>query len=61
MTCVRPLLLLVAVVILTGGCAFVRGTYGEEVKPLDLSSIKGKRRHEQRLRTFLGAPKESWR
>ena len=27
---VRPLVLVLAVAILTGGCAFVRGTYGEE-------------------------------
>jgi outer membrane protein assembly factor BamE (lipoprotein component of BamABCDE complex) len=53
---VRPLLLVVAVAILTGGCAFVRGTYGEEVNPPDLSSIKKGTTTRAEVATLLGAP-----
>ena len=56
MKCVRPLVLLAAVAILTGGCAFVRGTYGEEVKPLDLSSIKKGTTTRAEVASLLGAP-----
>jgi len=53
---VRPLLLIVAVAILSGGCAFVRGTYGEEVNPPDLSSIKKGTTTRAEVATLLGAP-----
>jgi outer membrane protein assembly factor BamE (lipoprotein component of BamABCDE complex) len=53
---VRPLLLLAAVAMLTGGCAFVRGTYGEEVKSLDLSSIQKGTTTRAEVATLLGAP-----
>jgi hypothetical protein len=53
---VRLLLLVAAVAILTGGCAFVRGTYGEEVKPLDISSIKKGISTRAEVATLLGAP-----
>jgi outer membrane protein assembly factor BamE (lipoprotein component of BamABCDE complex) len=53
---VRPLLLVLAVAILTGGCAFVRGTYGEEVNPPDLSSIKKGTTTRAEVATLLGAP-----
>ena len=56
MKCVRPLLLIVAVAILAAGCAFVRGTYGEEVKPLDLSSIKKGTTTRAEVASLLGAP-----
>lgn len=56
MKCVRPLVLVAAVAILTGGCAFVRGTYGEEVKPLDLSSIKKGTTTRAEVASLLGAP-----
>ena len=56
MKCVRPLVLVAAVAILTGGCAFVRGTYGEEVKPLDLSSIKKGITTRAEVASLLGAP-----
>jgi hypothetical protein len=56
MTCVRPLLLLAAVAILTGGCAFVRGSYGEELNPPDLSSIKKGTTTRAEVATLLGAP-----
>ena len=56
MKCVRPLLLLLAVAILTAGCAFVRGTYGEEVQPLDLSSIKKGTTTRAEVASLLGAP-----
>lgn len=56
MKCVRPLALVAAVAILTGGCAFVRGTYGEEVKPLDLSSIKKGTTTRAEVASLLGAP-----
>ena len=56
MKCVRPLVLVSAVAILTGGCAFVRGTYGEEVKPLDLSSIKKGTTTRAEVASLLGAP-----
>jgi len=56
MKCVRPLLLILAVSILTGGCAFVRGTYGEEVQPLDLSSIKKGTTTRAEVASLLGAP-----
>lgn len=56
MKCVRPLVLVAAVAILTGGCAFVRGTYGEEVKPLDLSSIKKRTTTRAEVASLLGAP-----
>jgi len=53
---VRSLLLVAAVAILTGGCAFVRGTYGEEVKPLDVSSIRKGTTTRAEVATLLGAP-----
>jgi outer membrane protein assembly factor BamE (lipoprotein component of BamABCDE complex) len=53
---VRPLLVVVAVAILTGGCAFVRGTYGEEVNPPDLSSIKKGTTTRADIAILLGAP-----
>jgi outer membrane protein assembly factor BamE (lipoprotein component of BamABCDE complex) len=56
MKCVRPLLLILAVSILTAGCAFVRGTYGEEVQPLDLSSIKKGTTTRAEVASLLGAP-----
>ena len=56
MKCVRSLLLLLAVAILTAGCAFVRGTYGEEVQPLDLSSIKKGTTTRAEVASLLGAP-----
>ena len=56
MKCVRPLVLVASVAILTGGCAFVRGTYGEEVKPLDLSSIKKGTTTRAEVASLLGAP-----
>lgn len=55
---VRPLLLVAALAILTGGCAFVRGTYGEEVKPLELSSIKKGTSTRAEVATLLGAPEK---
>ena len=56
MKCVRPLLLIAAVAVLSGGCAFVRGTYGEEVKSLDLSSIQKGTTTRAEVATLLGAP-----
>ena len=56
MKCVRPLVLVAAIAILTGGCAFVRGSYGEEVKPLDLSSIKKGTTTRAEVASLLGAP-----
>jgi outer membrane protein assembly factor BamE (lipoprotein component of BamABCDE complex) len=56
MKCVRSLLLILAVAILTAGCAFVRGTYGEEVQPLDLSSIKKGTTTRAEVASLLGAP-----
>lgn len=56
MNCVRPLLLIAAVAVLSGGCAFVRGTYGEEVKSLDLSSIQKGTTTRAEVATLLGAP-----
>lgn len=56
MKCVRPLLLILAVAIFTAGCAFVRGTYGEEVQPLDLSSIKKGTTTRAEVASLLGAP-----
>ena len=56
MKCVRPLLLILAVAICTAGCAFVRGTYGEEVQPLDLSSIKKGTTTRAEVASLLGAP-----
>jgi outer membrane protein assembly factor BamE (lipoprotein component of BamABCDE complex) len=56
MKCVRPLFLILAVAILTAGCAFVRGTYGEEVQPLDLSSIKKGTTTRAEVASLLGAP-----
>lgn len=56
MKCVRPLLFILAVSILTAGCAFVRGTYGEEVQPLDLSSIKKGTTTRAEVASLLGAP-----
>jgi outer membrane protein assembly factor BamE (lipoprotein component of BamABCDE complex) len=56
MKCVRPVLLILAVAILTAGCAFVRGTYGEEVQPLDLSSIKKGTTTRAEVASLLGAP-----
>jgi outer membrane protein assembly factor BamE (lipoprotein component of BamABCDE complex) len=53
---VRPLVLVLAVAILTGGCAFVRGTYGEEINPPDLSSIKKGTTTRAEIATLLGAP-----
>lgn len=53
---VRPLLLLAAVAMLISGCAFVRGTYGEEVKSLDLSSIQKGITTRAEVATLLGAP-----
>ena len=53
---IRPLLLVVALAIVTGGCAFVRGTYGEEVNPPDLSSIKKGTTTRAEVATLLGAP-----
>jgi outer membrane protein assembly factor BamE (lipoprotein component of BamABCDE complex) len=53
---VRPLLVVVAVAILIGGCAFVRGTYGEEVNPPDLSSIKKGTTTRADIAILLGAP-----
>lgn len=55
---VRPLLFVAALAILTGGCAFVRGTYGEEVKPLELSSIKKGTSTRAEVATLLGAPEK---
>ena len=55
---VRPLLFVAALAILTGGCAFVRGTYGEEVKPLELSSIKKGISTRAEVATLLGAPEK---
>jgi outer membrane protein assembly factor BamE (lipoprotein component of BamABCDE complex) len=52
----RPLLLVVALAIVTGGCAFVRGTYGEEVNPPDISSIKKGTTTRAEVATLLGAP-----
>ncbi len=53
---VRPLLLLATCAILTGGCAFVRGTYGEEVNALDITSIKKGTSTRAEVATLLGAP-----
>jgi len=50
------LLFIAAVSVITGGCAFVRGTYGEEVKPLDISSIKKGITTRAEVATLLGAP-----
>jgi outer membrane protein assembly factor BamE (lipoprotein component of BamABCDE complex) len=50
------MLLLAALAILTGGCAFVRGTYGEEVNSLDISSIKKGTSTRAEVATLLGAP-----
>lgn len=55
---VRPLLFVAALAILTGGCAFVRGTYGEEVKPLELSSIKKGTSTRAEVAILLGAPEK---
>jgi outer membrane protein assembly factor BamE (lipoprotein component of BamABCDE complex) len=49
-------LVILAVAILTAGCAFVRGTYGEEVQPLDLSSIKKGTTTRAEVASLLGAP-----
>lgn len=53
---VRCLVLVAAVCLLIGGCAFVRGTYGEEVNSMDLSSIKKGTSTRVEVATLLGAP-----
>ena len=53
---VRCLVLVAAVCLLIGGCAFVRGTYGEEVNSMDLSSIKKGTSTRAEVATLLGAP-----
>ena len=53
---VRCLVLVAAVCLLIGGCAFVRGTYGEEVNSMDLSSIKKGTSTRAEVATVLGAP-----
>jgi len=53
---VRPLLFVAAVALLMGGCAFVRGTYGEEVNSPDLSSIKKGTTTRAEVATLIGAP-----
>ena len=55
MHCVSRLVLTAALALLLGGCAFVRGTYGEEVNP-DLSSIKKGTTTRAEVATLLGAP-----
>src|SRR5262249_2775517 len=52
----RLLLLVATVSLLTAGCAFVRGTYGEEVKRLDVSSIRKGATTRAEVATLLGAP-----
>lgn len=56
MHCVRGIVLAAAVAVLMGGCAFVRGTYGEEVNSLDFSSIKKGTSTRSDIATMLGAP-----
>ena len=53
---IRSLWLVALLAILSGGCAFVRGTYGEEVQPLDLSSIRKGTTARAEVATLLGAP-----
>ena len=53
---VRCLVVVAAVCLLIGGCAFVRGTYGEEVNSMDLSSIKKGTSTRAEVATLLGAP-----
>ena len=53
---VRCLVLVAAIGLLIGGCAFVRGTYGEEVNSMDLSSIKKGTSTRAEVATLLGAP-----
>jgi outer membrane protein assembly factor BamE (lipoprotein component of BamABCDE complex) len=53
---VRQLPLLAALAILAGGCAFVRGTYGEEVNSLDVSSLQKGTSTRAEVATLLGAP-----
>ena len=53
---VRCLVLVAAGCLLIGGCAFVRGTYGEEVNSMDLSSIKKGTSTRAEVATLLGAP-----
>lgn len=53
---VKCLVLVAAVCLLIGGCAFVRGTYGEEVNSMDLSSIKKGTSTRAEVATLLGAP-----
>jgi outer membrane protein assembly factor BamE (lipoprotein component of BamABCDE complex) len=56
MKCVRLLSFLAGFAILIGGCAFVRGTYGEEVNSVDISSIKKGTSTRAEVATLLGAP-----
>jgi outer membrane protein assembly factor BamE (lipoprotein component of BamABCDE complex) len=56
MHCVRGIVLATAVALLMGGCAFVRGSYGEGVNSLDLSSIKKGTSTRADVATLMGAP-----
>ena len=52
----RPLLFVPLVVILGGGCAFSRGTLGEEIKTDTVASIKKGVTTKTEVITLLGAP-----
>jgi outer membrane protein assembly factor BamE (lipoprotein component of BamABCDE complex) len=56
MRCVSRLGLIAAVALVVGGCAFVRGSYGDEVNSPDLSSIKKGTTTRAEVATLLGAP-----
>jgi outer membrane protein assembly factor BamE (lipoprotein component of BamABCDE complex) len=56
MHCASRLVLVAAVALVVGGCAFVRGTYGEEVNSPDLSLIKKGSTTRAEVATLLGAP-----
>jgi outer membrane protein assembly factor BamE (lipoprotein component of BamABCDE complex) len=53
---VRLLVLVAGFALFIGGCAFVRGTYGEEVHTLDLPSIAKGSTTRAEVATLLGAP-----
>jgi hypothetical protein len=53
---VRLLVLVAGFALFIGGCAFVRGTYGEEVHTLDLPSITKGSTTRAEVATLLGAP-----
>ena len=53
---VRPLLFVAAVAILAEGCAFSRGTLGDDIKTEAVASIKKGATTKAEVITLLGAP-----